>query len=70
MDYDSHAFALFIQQFLNKYGRWNSAKYLFGESYGTSTVGILANELASSFSIDLNGVILLSTILNFGSLGE
>ncbi|HTU66708.1 MAG TPA: hypothetical protein VMF52_12205 [Steroidobacteraceae bacterium] len=65
VDNDSHAFALFIQQFLNKYNRWNSPKYLFGESYGTTRSAVLANELASSFSIDLNGVVLLSTILNF-----
>jgi carboxypeptidase C (cathepsin A) len=65
VDNDSHAFARFIQQFLNKYGRWNSPKYLFGESYGTTRSAVLANELASSFSVDLNGVILLSTILNF-----
>jgi len=65
VDNDSHAFARFIQQFLNKYGRWNSPKYLFGESYGTTRSAVLANELASSFSIDLNGVVLLSTILNF-----
>jgi len=65
VDNDAHAFARFIQQFLNKYGRWNSPKYLFGESYGTTRSAVLANELASSFSIDLNGVILLSTILNF-----
>jgi len=65
VDNDSHAFARFIQQFLNKYGRWNSPKYLFGESYGTTRSAVLANELASSASIDLNGVVLLSTILNF-----
>jgi carboxypeptidase C (cathepsin A) len=65
VDNDSHAFTRFIQQFLNKYGRWNSPKYLFGESYGTTRSAVLANELASSASIDLNGVILLSTILNF-----
>ena len=65
VDNDSHAFTRFIQQFLNKYNRWNSPKYLFGESYGTTRSAVLANELASSASIDLNGVILLSTILNF-----
>ena len=64
VDNDAHAFARFIQQFLNKYGRWNSPKYLFGESYGTTRSAVLANELAGS-SIDLNGVVLLSTILNF-----
>lgn len=65
VDNDSHAFTRFIQQFLNKYNRWNSPKYLFGESYGTTRSAVLANELASTASIDLNGVILLSTILNF-----
>lgn len=65
VDADAHAFARFIQQFLNKYNRWNSPKYLFGESYGTTRSAVLANELASSYSIDLNGVVLLSTILNF-----
>ena len=60
-----NSFTRFIQQFLNKYNRWNSPKYLFGESYGTTRSAVLANELASTASIDLNGVILLSTILNF-----
>jgi len=35
VDEDGHAFATFIQEFLAKYDRWNSPKYLFGESYGT-----------------------------------
>jgi carboxypeptidase C (cathepsin A) len=65
VDADSHAFTRFIQQFLNKFGRWNSPKYLFGESYGTTRAAVLANELARTASIDLNGVVLLSTILNF-----
>lgn len=65
VDADARAFARFIQQFLNKYNRWNSPKYLFGESYGTTRAAVLAYELASSYSIDLNGVVLLSTILNF-----
>ena len=64
VDADAAAFTRFIQQFLNKYGRWNSPKYLFGESYGTTRSAVLANRLAGS-SVDLNGVVLLSTILNF-----
>src|SRR5690349_19259850 len=35
VDQDAYAFAEFITSFLSKYGRWNSPKYLFGESYGT-----------------------------------
>jgi carboxypeptidase C (cathepsin A) len=65
VDQDAYAFAEFITRFLTKYGRWNSAKYLFGESYGTPRSAVLINQLEADRSIDFNGVILLSQILNF-----
>jgi carboxypeptidase C (cathepsin A) len=65
VDQDAHAFANFIVTFLSRHGRWNSPKYLFGESYGTTRSAVLANVLQSEKSLDLNGVILLSQILNF-----
>ncbi len=65
VDQDAYAFAEFISQFLSKYGRWNSPKYLFGESYGTPRSAVLINQLEADRSIDFNGVILLSQILNF-----
>ncbi len=65
IDPDAYAFAEFISEFLSKYGRWNSPKYLFGESYGTPRSAVLINQLESERSIDFNGVILLSQILNF-----
>jgi carboxypeptidase C (cathepsin A) len=65
VDPDVHAFASFITQFLSKYGRWNSPKYLFGESYGTPRSADLINVLETDKDIDFNGVILLSQILNF-----
>jgi len=65
VDPDAHAFAEFITEFLSKYGRWNSPKYLFGESYGTTRAAILVNELETDRDVDFNGVILLSQILNF-----
>ncbi|WP_426661795.1 S10 family peptidase [Rhodanobacter aciditrophus] len=65
VDGDGHAFAQFITQFLSKYGRWNSPKYLFGESYGTTRSAVVANILTNEDSVDLNGVILLSQILSF-----
>lgn len=65
IDADAHAFAEFITQFLNKYGRWNSPKYLFGESYGTTRSAVLINILENQRAIDFNGVMLLSQILNF-----
>ncbi len=65
VDQDAHAFAEFIVAYLSKYGRWNSPKYLFGESYGTPRSAVLSNLLEDKYSIDLNGVMLLSQILNF-----
>jgi len=64
-DQDVHAFSEFIMQFLSKYGRWNSPKYLFGESYGTPRSANLINVLETEDDTDFNGVILLSQILNY-----
>ena len=65
VDQDAQAFADFITQFLGKYGRWNSPKYMFGESYGTTRSAVLSNVLETERDVDFNGVILLSQILNF-----
>lgn len=62
VDGDAHAFARFIRRFLSKYDRWNSPKYLFGESYGTPRSAVLAADLRD---VDLNGIVLLSQILSF-----
>ena len=65
VDQDAEAFARFIARFLVKYGRWNSPKFLFGESYGTTRSAVLAGLLEDEKSIDLNGVMLLGQIFNF-----
>jgi carboxypeptidase C (cathepsin A) len=65
IDEDGNAFARFIARFITKYNRWNSPKYIFGESYGTTRSAVLADILENSKNIDLNGVILLSQIFNF-----
>ncbi len=70
VDADAEAFADFISQFLSKYSRWNSPKYLFGESYGTTRSAVLINVLENSRDIDFNGVILLSQILNFDNSAD
>jgi len=64
-DQDVHAYSEFIMQFLSKYGRWNSPKYLFGESYGTPRSANLINVLETQDDTDFNGVILLSQILSY-----
>jgi carboxypeptidase C (cathepsin A) len=65
IDEDAHAFGRFIQRFLSQNNRWNSPKYIFGESYGTTRSAVLSNVLENEYSIDPNGVILLSQIFDF-----
>ena len=65
IDEDANAFARFIVRFTTKYNRWNSPKFIFGESYGTTRSAVLADILENNKSMDLNGVILLSQIFNF-----
>ena len=65
VDEDANAFARFIVRFVTKYNRWNSPKYIFGESYGTTRSAVLADILEKGKSMDINGVILLSQIFNF-----
>jgi len=69
VDQDVYAFTQFITQFLSKYGRWNSPKYVFGESYGTMRGAGLALSLQNK-DVDLNGLILLSDILNWDLLPD
>ncbi|MGH8275035.1 MAG: S10 family peptidase [Gammaproteobacteria bacterium] len=65
IDADAHTFARFITQYLTKNNRWNSPKFLFGESYGTTRSAVLSNILETDDSVGLNGVILLSAILDY-----
>ena len=67
LDPDAHAFERFIRRFLTKYDRWNSPKYLFGESYGTPRSAVLSADLQN---VDLNGIILLSAILSFDNSAD
>jgi carboxypeptidase C (cathepsin A) len=65
VDKDLDAFTRTIQRYLTKYGRWNSPKFIIGESYGTTRAGGLANSLANA-GVQLNGIVLVSTILDLG----
>ncbi|MDN5882931.1 MAG: hypothetical protein L0H37_11240, partial [Nitrosospira sp.] len=64
VDKDAQAFAQFIRRYLDKYHRWNSPKFLLGESYGTTRSAALSEVLLRN-GIALNGIVLLSSILNF-----
>ncbi len=64
---DARAVAQVIRRWINDNGRWSSPKYLGGESYGTSRTAMVVDELEGSTynDVGLNGLILISTILDF-----
>ncbi len=64
IDQDAGAFQRFIRRFLTKYNRWESPRFLFGESYGTTRDAVLSAAL-QRHGVDLNGVVFLSQILSF-----
>jgi len=65
VDKDLDAFTRTIQRYLTIYGRWNSPKFIIGESYGTTRAAGLAKALSDK-GVQLNGIVLVSTILNIG----
>jgi carboxypeptidase C (cathepsin A) len=65
IDSDADAFARTIIGYIGRYDRWNSPKFVMGESYGTFRSAVLAYQLQQR-GVALNGVILQSTILNLG----
>ena len=64
-DNDLRSVGDFIRLYTSRFGRWGSPKYLAGESYGTTRAVGLAEYLANTHSMDLNGIILISCINNF-----
>lgn len=66
VDGDLDAFVRFIERYLTVNDRWNSPKFLVGESYGTARAAMLAYRLGQH-EISLNGVVLLSSVLNSGA---
>jgi len=67
VDQDLKAFEKFIARYITVNQRWNSPKFLFGESYGTTRSAGLSAVLQEN-GISLNGIVLLSSILNYGEL--
>lgn len=65
VDQDVDAFAKAITRYVTVNKRWGDPKYILGESYGTTRSGALAYKLEDS-GMALNGVILLSSIMNYG----
>jgi carboxypeptidase C (cathepsin A) len=68
VDQDVKSFADFIGIYISRNGRWNSPKFLIGESYGTFRSVALANYLQSERGIYINGIVLISTGLDLGTI--
>jgi len=64
VDQDLQAFDRFIERYITLNQRWNSPKFLIGESYGTTRSAALADVLFNH-GVQLNGVVLISSILNY-----
>ena len=64
---DIESVGSFIRHFLSAYERWASPKFLAGESYGTTRAAGLSKFLQDNYRIYLNGIFLISPVLNFGS---
>ena len=58
----------FIRLYVTRNERWASPKYLAGESYGTPRSVGLAKYLSEEYSLELNGLMLISTANDFSTL--
>jgi carboxypeptidase C (cathepsin A) len=67
VDQDIESVAAFIRQYIERTGRWASPKFILGESYGGIRGAGLAHHLQSRHSMNLNGLILVSPILDMAA---
>ncbi|HSG98613.1 MAG TPA: peptidase S10, partial [candidate division Zixibacteria bacterium] len=65
LDEDIESVGEFIRLYTSKYTRWASPKFLIGESYGTTRAAGLSGYLQDQHGLYLNGIMLVSSILNF-----
>ena len=65
---DLRAFGEFTNEYLTAYSRWPSPKYLIGESYGTIRSAGLAQEIQERHGVELNGIVLVSSLLTYQTL--
>lgn len=64
-DRDIESVGAFIRLITSRLQRWSSPKFLIGESYGTTRAAGLAGYLQTRHGLFLNGIMLISSILNF-----
>jgi len=62
---DAASVAEFIQQWITENGRWNSPKFLAGESFGTTRAAAVAEILEGRTSMRLNGIVMISQAMDY-----
>jgi len=65
---DAQSVGEFIRLYVTKNSRWFSPKFIIGESYGTTRATALSGEMAQRHHMNLNGIMLVSTVLNFQTI--
>ncbi|MFK7909160.1 MAG: S10 family peptidase [Akkermansiaceae bacterium] len=68
LDQDIRSVGDFIRRWVTDNKRWSSPKYLLGESYGGVRAAGLSMELQNRYGMSLNGVVLLSSLMDFRTL--
>jgi carboxypeptidase C (cathepsin A) len=65
---DVQAAGSFVRRYVTQYGRWLSPKFIVGESYGTTRAAALVDRLQDAAGINVNGVMLVSSVLDFQTI--
>lgn len=71
IEQDAEALLVFIEAWLNRYRRWNSPKYLIGESYGCTRSAVAAGiacigSKTRSYSIGFDGIVMIGNTVTTG----
>src|ERR1700757_3243084 len=68
VDQDGRSLATFVQSYISRNNRWNSPKFLIGESYGTFRNAVLSNVLMERYNIYVNGMVMISSVWDLGTI--
>lgn len=68
-DEDIESVGQFIHLYTTRFNRWQSPRFLIGESYGSIRAAGLSGYLLERYNMDLNGIVLVSSVLDFATIG-
>ena len=71
LEEDAEAFLQFVESWLHRYGRWNSPKYLVGESYGCTRAALAAGIAATNgnyrtYGVSFDGIVMIGNTVTMG----